>query len=108
MWKDLARRLITALERHPEHQNQTAMVRTGDILYELDLFRSLSSGKLHLGPAYPYSPEEEEKDYDSEQVAPSITPQPDIEEREKEAEPIEEEIVDVKQTSFSKMYKHEE
>lgn len=113
LWKELMRRLNTAFERHPEHLNDVAKVRTGDVLYELDLFRSLSSGRLHLGPAYPTSPEDDEEEVFEERrraAAPSITPpeQP-VEQREEETEEAEEaqEAYDIKPTSFSKAPKHE-
>lgn len=100
-WKDLLRRLNTAMERHPGNLNDTAMCRVGDVLYEVDLFRSLSSGRLHISPAYPERPVEEDyfDDEGSEVVveeggeeAPTA-PEPPEEEREP---------VDVHPTSFSR------
>lgn len=98
-WKELLRRLATAMDRHPEGLNQTAMCRVGDVLYEVDLFRSLSSGRLHISPAYPDEPQKEtDFDDDEGEEAPLSPEQP-----EEEAEDaVEREPIDVHPTSFSR------
>lgn len=101
-WKELLRRMHTAFDRHPDNLNDTAMCRTGDVLYELDLFRSLSLGRLHVGPAYPYHPNtEEDQDWSNGDEQPSLAPA-DAEDKEYKREIP----VDVKPTSWSRP-KHE-
>jgi len=52
-WKELTRRLIGHIERRGALADETAMVRVGDVLYELDLYRSAETGRLHLGAKFP-------------------------------------------------------
>lgn len=51
-WKDLFRQLNSIQERHPELMNEPAMVKIGKGVFELDLYRSVSTGRLLIAEAY--------------------------------------------------------
>lgn len=51
-WKDLARRLIDLIEAKRQFGDEIAVVRIGDTLYELDIYRSTETGRRHIGVKY--------------------------------------------------------
>lgn len=85
-WRELYRSLGTVLERTPALSDKPALVRHGDVLYELDLYRSMSTGVLHISAEYPGV---------SQQDHTTLVPEEEIAEQE-DIEPVE-----VHATSFS-------
>lgn len=76
-WKDLSDSLNYLLTSNPDIANEAASCRIGDSLCDCDIYRSVATGRLHIGPAFGPAPKVEEVNLQPRQ------------EQEPEPEPVE-------------------